>query len=498
MKLTPQQEKLIDYVVHGGRNCMGIARAGTGKTSTAMQAANAYHEAYPEREILGMAFNRSISLDLQEAIPFATCKTANSFGAGAWYKRAGKTRLNKWKNKDIIKEIGSEEKFPDFARAISICKAWGIVPKGTPAEPTIHMEDTPENFSALFDNYNIDFGDCQDPVGILREALSRSILRGWKGEIDFDDQLYLPTIYRAIFPKADLLIVDEFQDMNPIQRYMARLMLKSDGRLFGLGDDCQAIYGFRGADRDSIPNGIAEFDCEVLPLTVSFRCPKAVVLRAQAFVPDIETFEGAIEGQVTFMGPKKYSLAIELKNIPGRLAILCRNNAPLISAALKLIREDVGAIILGRDLEKGLCSLIDKQHSSSLQDLNSKLYNHINKQADLYMQRKATAQADLILDKGLCLEILISNEMAVSGDVTSLKRRIRTLFSDKIGQAPVLLSTIHKAKGLEWPNVVILEESLMPSKYAKTEVELQQESNLHYVAITRAQKNLIYLNKDQI
>ncbi|GAF70524.1 unnamed protein product, partial [marine sediment metagenome] len=58
MNLTTQQKALIDYAVSGRNSFLGIARAGTGKTSTAKLAAKAYNEAYPDREIMGMAFNK--------------------------------------------------------------------------------------------------------------------------------------------------------------------------------------------------------------------------------------------------------------------------------------------------------------------------------------------------------------------------------------------------------------------------------------------------------
>jgi superfamily I DNA/RNA helicase len=61
-----------------------------------------------------------------------------------------------------------------------------------------------------------------------------------------------------------------------------------------------------------------------------------------------------------------------------------------------------------------------------------------------------------------------------------------------------LLSTIHKCKGLEWPHVAILDPWLMPSKFAEQEWEKQQEHNLSYVAITRAQQTLHYVNSDSI
>jgi len=501
MILSPQQEALIDYTINGPSSFVGVARAGTGKTSTLKLAAEAYHKEFPNNVIQGMAFNKTISDVLAEAITFAPVKTANAWGLGGWIRRSGtKPILNVKKNLDIIREMNIRDEFPDLKKAIGICKAWGIVPKGNPAEPVSYMPDEIESYRFLFDNYNIDTSDCENPVGHVREALSRSIMLAWKGVIDFDDQLYMSTIYKAQFPKADLLLVDEVQDLNPIQRYMARLMLKPNGRLGALGDDCQAIYGFRGADRESIPKIIEEFDCEVLKLTVSFRCPKEVVKAAQEFVPDIEPFDGAIDGKVIEL-PTNMKLADVLrKNKDRKVAILCRNNAPLISCALNLIQNEIGAIILGRDLEKGLCTLIDKQKANSLNELNSKLWNFIAAQQDILIQKGATKQAELIEDKGKCLEILILNEISGSDPtIPGLKRRIRTLFSEKNKEKkPVVLSTIHKAKGLEWPNVFILDKKLMPSKFAKTPAEIQQENNLHYVAITRAQKTLVYITSENI
>jgi len=504
--LTPQQEALISYCVDPeGRNFIALARAGTGKTSTARLAAEAFNQTYPSKDIVGFAFNKSIANDLSKAMPFAHVKTGHGFAYAAWMKRCGKkiTNVNTRKLLDIKREMNLDDKFPDFQRAVSISKAWGIVPRGTPAEPIIYMEDTQENFKFIFDNYSIDMGEVGDPYAIVREGLARSISKGWQGDIDFDDQIYLSTIYKAPFPKGDLLIVDEAQDLNPIQRYMAAQMLKPGGKLFALGDDAQAIYGFRGADRDSIEKITEEFNCKILPLTVSFRCPKAVVKRAQEFVPDIEPFELAKDGKVFLELPSDFSLVQHLKESrgsfrPGSLAILCRNNAPLISCALGLIKNEIGAKILGRDLEKGLISLIDKQKPSSIQHLNSGLWNYIAEQQDRLILRGATAQASLLADKGECLEVLIRHEMQNNGDIYSLKQKIKNLFSDNAEQVPVLLSTVHKAKGLEWPNVWILDAELMPSKWAKTPKEIQQEHNLHYVAITRSQNQLAYIKSDQI
>ena len=57
-----------------------------------------------------------------------------------------------------------------------------------------------------------------------------------------------------------------------------------------------------------------------------------------------------------------------------------------------------------------------------------------------------------------------------------------------------MLCTIHKSKGLEADVVYILNENLIPSKFAKSAEQLKQENNLKYVARTRAKNELYFLN----
>jgi superfamily I DNA/RNA helicase len=74
---------------------------------------------------------------------------------------------------------------------------------------------------------------------------------------------------------------------------------------------------------------------------------------------------------------------------------------------------------------------------------------------------------------------------------------ILDMFGDNLGSTShlVILSSIHKAKGLEWPRVYILgRKQLMPSPYARQAWAQEQEKNLAYVAITRAQSILIDVN----
>jgi superfamily I DNA/RNA helicase len=75
---------------------------------------------------------------------------------------------------------------------------------------------------------------------------------------------------------------------------------------------------------------------------------------------------------------------------------------------------------------------------------------------------------------------------------------INSLFGDtEPGQRPrvLTLSTIHKAKGREWSSVFILgANKYMPSKWARKEWQMEQETNLEYVADTRSKSVLISIN----
>jgi len=72
---------------------------------------------------------------------------------------------------------------------------------------------------------------------------------------------------------------------------------------------------------------------------------------------------------------------------------------------------------------------------------------------------------------------------------------IDNLFSDHGGQR-LTLCTIHKSKGMEWNRVFILDCHLMPSRYARKGWQKVQETNLIYVAHTRAKTELYFINSD--
>ena len=95
------------------------------------------------------------------------------------------------------------------------------------------------------------------------------------------------------------------------------------------------------------------------------------------------------------------------------------------------------------------------------------------------------------------LDMINALEILSEGINTSeeIIEKIDSIFPKRTKKDGIMLSTIHKAKGLESENVYIACKSLMPSKSAKKDWEIKQEYNLMYVAYTRAKKTLGFIDE---
>lgn len=178
-------------------------------------------------------------------------------------------------------------------------------------------------------------------------------------------------------------------------------------------------------------------------------------------------------------------------------ALLCRCTAPLISFAFQLIRRHVGCRVLGKEIGANLVTIVKKQNASSIDDLRNRLDLWRNREVERALRKGEDSAAESIEDKFTCLCIFIENLREDDREIDSLIHAILSLFDDT-KRGLFTLCTVHKAKGLEWPMVFILDKSkLMPSKWAKTPWAQEQEQNLIYVALTRAQIDLRYVDSNQ-
>jgi len=480
--LTPQQVAFVEELKSSSTNLILEALAGTGKTYTMVEGVKALPSTL---SVTACAFNKKIATELQTRMPaHVWSRTLNSLGHSAVAGLLGKRQLQVDSGKvfKVVDELGYSNSFPTLTRIVGLAKAHGIVPKGSIGEPTGLLPDTDETWQDMIEEADMDNGEEVLPLTIAaRNVLRESTKQAFGGVLDFDDQLYISALWGAPLRKADVVLIDEAQDISPIQR---RMLARMAVRLVAVGDRHQAIYGFRGADHSSMSNIKRDFDAKPLPLTISFRCPKEVVRAAQAYVPEFEAHAAAAQGHVADL-PSWTTSTFSPQD-----AIVCRNNAPIVRLAMSFIAARIPVVVLGRDFGTGLKRLVNKTKAETLDQLYVRLEDWLATETQKWTIRGKPGKAASCADR-------VDTILALSdgGSIQDLITNIDRIFSDK--QAAVTLCTIHKAKGLEWNRVFWLDPELIPSKYATSKGAKLQEHNLAYVAITRAKKELYYIRSER-
>lgn len=492
MTPSPFQQDIYDFITNGEGSAVIVAVAGSGKTTTIVQAAKLLPA---NATATFVAFNKAIALELADKLPKnVRSQTLNAMGFGAWARACSGDRMlvDSMKTRKIMNELVPEEEIGTYSaalpRLVGLAKGAGIVPTGSQGRGL--MEDSDYNWHEMIDFHDLPIGDkgtAKRLTELARLVLAESIHTACR-VIDFDDQLYMPVIRQARFFQNDYLFVDEAQDVNMIQRAMLRMTLKPRGRLIAVGDPYQAIYGFRGADHDAIELIKAKFSAIELPLSISYRCPRAVVELAQQYVPHIMPHENAIEGSVE--RPKKFELA----NFKPYDVVVCRCTAPVVALAYRLIRAKIPCFVMGREIGQGLLSIIDKMKAADVDDLRAKLDAYRDRETRRLESAKQEAKADALNDRLDTIEVFFDGLAEDARTIADLKNAISALFSDDMKASAVKLMTQHKSKGLEADNVFILDFKLNTKFMSKPSNQQKQEYNLVYVAVTRAKKQLTFID----
>lgn len=482
---TPEQIKILEAVKNTRDNLLIQAHAGAAKTGTLVRIA----ETVRGVPILSIAFNKRIATEMEERLPsHCSARTLNSIGHRSWAEYTGK-RLTVDTNKigDILRGISkspSEQDelsdiFGDVCRLASRAKLVGYIPEGR-YEEGIRLCDK----QTLFDM----FADDEYPDiawAYLDEIILESIRQSFEGRIDYDDQLYMPTLFRAGFPRFPLTLVDEAQDLSPLNHYMIERLVQNR-RVIAVGDKFQSIYAFRGALSDSMDMLRTRFNMREMNLTVSFRCPKKIVERARLRAPLMQYAPNAIDGEVieldhddVFWSPRLFKSGA---------AVICRNNAPLFALGLKLIANGIPVTVRGMEISKRLIKILRELGDLSMgqEELLGHLFN---------WRRAKLAEGKLkegtIEDRYECLCVFARATETLGQAIAHAER----LFAS---EGRIELLSGHKSKGLEWDEVFHLDPWRIPSKYAREAggEALSQEMNLDYVITTRAKRKLTLINLD--
>lgn len=289
---SPEQAIIGDFVENDTANLCINAAAGTGKTTTECWLVREKIPARTQKSVLMLSFSKAIVETLVDRLPAdVQAKTFNALGHGVLQARLGK-RLNVKvdKSRTLLKEMlpwSDMELYANFVtKLVGLAKNVGL---GTEL-----VVDSPAEWFGLMTKFGLalDSVDADETRAVeLAQRLLAESVRACRDSAfcDFDDQLYMPILWGLNFQKFNYILVDEAQDTNNIQREMVKRLLapSGNGRLIVAGDVSQAIYGFRGADTDSMLRFRDEFQMTVMPLSVSYRCSKAVVREAQKYVTTI-------------------------------------------------------------------------------------------------------------------------------------------------------------------------------------------------------------------
>lgn len=494
------QKAIFDYIQHEKGNLVVEAAAGSGKTYTLVKALSLIPQ---DKRVLMTAFNKDIVKELTKKVkefPNVEVRTLHGLGMILTTRGLGiggmkpegykytqliynhwqdltKTNINKLSRNARKSFVENTKKLVDFGR--------------------FYLATTRSEMIELMTKYDIPCVADEVDVALKVMAIGGKNL----DSIDYTDMIWMPHIYDLHLQECeyDFIMVDECQDLNVAERNLVLRCLKEGGRLIAVGDSNQCIYGFSGSDPDSfraiqsIPNTVS------MPLSISYRCPESVVKFAQNLVPSIEAKQGAEEGVILD--------CVSLDDVHDGDMVLCRNNAPLLQVYCKLLEQGKRAYIRGSDVGKNLQNIVigthkDYLHTNLKRDgVFIRLYEDLFNSRKAIMERYGISQEDAMKHETIQAKLDMIRALEVLGaDLTTteeLTKKIEDIFPKNDKGEGIMLSTVHKAKGLEADNVFIACASLMPSKSALDEWQVQQERNLMYVAYTRAKKVLGFLNEEE-
>jgi superfamily I DNA/RNA helicase len=141
--------------------------------------------------------------------------------------------------------------------------------------------------------------------------------------IDYNDMVWLPNYLNMQLRQYQWILVDEAQDLNVAQLNIVLRSISNDGRIIFVGDRAQAIYGFAGADSNSIENIIKVTGACRLPLSICYRCPKSHIEMAAKIVPQIQAYENNIDGKITRISSTQLNKYIQPGD-PGATHLICK------------------------------------------------------------------------------------------------------------------------------------------------------------------------------
>lgn len=519
--LTEQQSAILEASVLGAGPVVVKAGPGSGKTHTVVQLIRQHLElgVSPE-EVIAITFTRRAARELKERLGRA----------------GGRVRASTIDSLalDVARAVWPKTKILSPACAWSVfrvcCDMAGVKPTSAVFDAMIesrecHYTEMPHRpewdqaakVSAIYESICA-AGSYSDYSAILMQATWA--IRGGKHKT-----------------RCRLLIVDEAQDTSLMQWALIESLVKQTGaQVVIVGDINQNIYSWRNAAPEVFERYASSDDCITLPLNRSFRCSPKIVRASNLLIEINPGAQGGVVSQRTgvfspiVICQERPALAVagllDQMYAPEEIAVLCRTNRTVEHVSRELAELGIKANVV-QTVEGSLGFLSsaalfgsDQEnivHQIMLKDSAAQIgFTVTGDDADSIVASLMQLPSGFKLVKFLsqcdCQDLVFSEALKEVQDAPEFRQAALAL-QESVGgffmreaieqllnvaevetlSGAVTVSTIHQAKGLEWPAVVIadLREGVFPSNRSlKSEQGIMEDRRLMYVAMTRAKDSL--------
>lgn len=455
MQLTDEQEHICSTEAN---TLLVNAYAGCGKTSVLAE----YAKRRPRESFLYLAFNKAIKQEAEAKFPSnVKCMTTHGlafYGFGRHYSH----KLGNPKPYQLGKAMGI-----DLVAAGVVLDVVNSFLSSTDDNITErHAHSSRVSQQSI--GHAVDY--ARKAWAMMQDTSNTEM------PCPHDGYLKLFQLSRPIIRKGCILM-DESQDANPL---VYEIVKQQNCRKLLVGDPYQGIYGFRGA-----MNAMEEFRHiadEQMFLTASFRFGHGVASLASALLSDWRGEKRPLRG----LGATQTQWGV---NTEAPHTVISRSNGALFAEAVSNVLAGRPFGFLGGVENYRMSSILDTYYLSSgslglIKDrffLAFKHWDEFRRYAESLDDRESLS--------------LIKTIETYGNSIPGLVERIRNEAAPVLTGNEVVLTTAHKAKGLEWEHVRLLDDFVelvvtRDKETGKLEYPDKEEINLHYVAMTRALKGL--------
>lgn len=601
VKLSDYQQNILNFIRNDNRNLLVNAKAGSGKTFTLVLISKELIN--DNKKCLFLAFNKHIVDELNRKIDNPNCEIKTIHSVGLSFIRSYLYRKHN-NNYELVIDTNKLRNcvkiFFDKHCNQSVCMTF--------IEDGIDSDEGKKIISEMISDlcklidfcrfYNINYKNKHDVIDLLFKVMKNSVICQYKYNgledfhdvivetidymkklfmepeideikqvpkyiIDYTDMVYFPLYLNMRIPyslkdKLDYVLVDEAQDLSILQQLFVKKLNNGNTRYIFVGDEKQAIYGFAGADTDSINNIKRNYQLSELPLNICYRCPENVIRMTNSIVPDIEWNKYRPDvGVLKCLKHNEFHNELKQDDV-----IIVRRNRDIIKLFKELMIDrniqvkfrslEIVSIIVNiittvikeyiRRYNKGLNTqkqfyefaaveygftqqslnngkITDQQNAILQEKIEQLIQHNLNKHTQIaksnfsieyvkkcmeefkeYGSYNYTDDDDPLVEyyDVILLFMDIFQKSTTAFTLKTFLSHLTKFLSSNADMKVPMLSTVHMMKGGESDRIFIYDYPKFPyTSKSMTTDQMEQERNLQYVAITRPKKELYLILLDE-